>query len=88
VFVELVEMVRLLRPDKSGRSNDKMGECLAMMEREGSSRWQRGTQNQAYFRRLKAFRIMPVKMLNIPTMMSRVVSTVVPRATWPVAAAI
>lgn len=41
-----------------------------------------------YFRLLRAFRIMPVKMLNMPAIMNRVVSTVLPMANWPVVVAI
>jgi len=41
-----------------------------------------------YFRLLMAFRIMPVKMLNMPAIMNRVVSTVLPMANWPVVVAI
>jgi hypothetical protein len=37
-----------------------------------------------YFCLVKAFRIMPVKRLNMPVMMNRAVSTAVPMATWPV----
>lgn len=41
-----------------------------------------------YFRLLSAFRIMPVKMLNIPAIMNKVVNTVLPMASWPVVVAI
>ena len=45
------------------------------------SRW--ADLGSGYFRLLKAFRIMPVKMLNIPAIMNRVVSIVLPRASSP-----
>jgi len=58
-----------------------------MTEGEDSLR-RRRTQRQVYFRLLKAFRIMPVKMLNIPAIMNRAVSTVLPMARSPFVAAI
>jgi len=54
---------------------------------EDSSR-RRRTQRQVYFRLLKAFKIMPVRMLNIQAIMNGAVSTMLPMARVPVVAAI